>query len=127
MCDCSQLAINIKRKYYSYENNILSERKITNHFIVQNINNTLDPLRLLYSKICVSASVHLGMFSFSIFLIGANINSNNNNLKLESRQIMTLNSSFVLLFCLILVLSIFLTTKIYQCYNLISKNFLPLF
>ena len=94
---------------------------------MQNINNTLDPLRLLYSKICVSASVHLGMFSFSIFLIGANINSNNNNLKLESRQIMTLNSSFVLLFCLILVLSIFLTTKIYQCYNLISKNFLPLF
>ena len=78
--------------------NILCERKITNHFIVQNISNNLYPLQSLCSKIRVSASVHLSMFSFSIFLIGANINSNNNNLKLESRKIMTLNSSLFLFF-----------------------------
>ena len=76
-----------------------SERKITNHFIVQNINNTLDPLRLLYSKICVSASVHLGMFSFSIFLIGANINSKigikaNNDFKFFFCSYILLNISF---------------------------------
>lgn len=99
------------------------KEKSLNTLTVQNINNTPDPssYNCCAEKYKSQCFIHLRMFSFSIFLIGANINSNNNNLKLESRQIMTLNSSSVLIFCLI-VLSIFLATKIYQCYSLITKN-----
>lgn len=38
-----------------------------------------DTPQSLYSKLCVTASMCLGMFSFSIFSIGGNSNSNNNN------------------------------------------------
>lgn len=38
-----------------------------------------DTPQSLYSKLCVTPSMCLGMFSFSIFSIGGNSSSNNNN------------------------------------------------